>query len=188
MFLTGACIHAAPHGVLPYGLDREHGVQAPLPLVLVHDFEGYDLIAHGRDEIRPVLLGGMFRADVEYAPLVGSVRGVFQVKALGFDDEDLMKLVIGLRFVRLQGEDEVRIDLAAPPSLYVVVLPRPVSVPEKQAFLLIQIRRDLVFQSVQIVLVDHVEQVALVLAVENDIVPFDRADILGAGLRPGLPW
>ena len=27
-----------------------------------------------------------------------------------------------------------------------------------------------------------------VLAVENDIVPFDRADVLGAGLRPGLPW
>ena len=48
-------------------LDREHGVQAPLPLVLIHDFEGYDLIAHGRDEIRPVLLGSMFRADVEYA-------------------------------------------------------------------------------------------------------------------------
>ena len=27
-----------------------------------------------------------------------------------------------------------------------------------------------------------------VLAVENDVVPFDRADVLGAGLRPGLPW
>ena len=27
-----------------------------------------------------------------------------------------------------------------------------------------------------------------VLAVENDVVPFDRADLLGAGLRPGLPW
>ena len=26
-----------------------------------------------------------------------------------------------------------------------------------------------------------------VLAVENDVVPFDRADVLGAGLRPGLP-
>ena len=26
-----------------------------------------------------------------------------------------------------------------------------------------------------------------VLAVENDVVPFDRADGLGAGLRPGLP-
>ena len=25
-------------------------------------------------------------------------------------------------------------------------------------------------------------------AVENDVVPFDRADVLGAGLRPGLPW
>ena len=27
-----------------------------------------------------------------------------------------------------------------------------------------------------------------VLAVENDVVPFDRAHVLGAGLRPGLPW
>ena len=27
-----------------------------------------------------------------------------------------------------------------------------------------------------------------VLAVEDDVVPFDRADVLGAGLRPGLPW
>ena len=27
-----------------------------------------------------------------------------------------------------------------------------------------------------------------VLAVENDVVPFDRADVLGAGLRPDLPW
>ena len=27
-----------------------------------------------------------------------------------------------------------------------------------------------------------------VLAVENDVVPFDRADVLGAGLRPGFPW
>ena len=26
-----------------------------------------------------------------------------------------------------------------------------------------------------------------VLAVEDDLVPFDRADVLGAGLRPGLP-
>ena len=26
------------------------------------------------------------------------------------------------------------------------------------------------------------------LAVENDVVPFDRADVLGAGLRQGLPW
>ena len=27
-----------------------------------------------------------------------------------------------------------------------------------------------------------------VLAVEDDVVPFDRADVLGAGLRQGLPW
>ena len=27
-----------------------------------------------------------------------------------------------------------------------------------------------------------------ILAVEDDIVPFDRADVLGAGLREGLPW
>ena len=27
-----------------------------------------------------------------------------------------------------------------------------------------------------------------VLAVEDDVVPFDRADGPGAGLRPGLPW
>ena len=27
-----------------------------------------------------------------------------------------------------------------------------------------------------------------VLAVEDDVVPFDQADVLGAGLRPGLPW
>ena len=27
-----------------------------------------------------------------------------------------------------------------------------------------------------------------VLAVENDVVPFDRAHVLGAGLRQGLPW
>ena len=28
-----------------------------------------------------------------------------------------------------------------------------------------------------------------VLAVEDDVVPFDRADVPGgAGLRPGLPW
>ena len=26
------------------------------------------------------------------------------------------------------------------------------------------------------------------LAVENDVVPFDRADVLGAELRQGLPW
>ena len=26
-----------------------------------------------------------------------------------------------------------------------------------------------------------------VLAVEDDVVPFDRADVLGAGLRPGRP-
>ena len=27
-----------------------------------------------------------------------------------------------------------------------------------------------------------------VLAVEDDVVPFDRADVLGTGLRQGLPW
>ena len=27
-----------------------------------------------------------------------------------------------------------------------------------------------------------------VLAVDNDVVPFDRADLLGAGVRPGLLW
>ena len=27
-----------------------------------------------------------------------------------------------------------------------------------------------------------------VLAVEDDVVPFDRADVLGAELRQGLPW
>ena len=27
-----------------------------------------------------------------------------------------------------------------------------------------------------------------VLAVEDDVVPFDRADVLGAGLRQGLSW
>ena len=27
-----------------------------------------------------------------------------------------------------------------------------------------------------------------VLTVEDDVVPFDRADVLGAGLRQGLPW
>ena len=27
-----------------------------------------------------------------------------------------------------------------------------------------------------------------VLAVEDDVVPFDWADVLGAGLRQGLPW
>ncbi len=27
-----------------------------------------------------------------------------------------------------------------------------------------------------------------ILAVEDDVVPFDRADVLGAGLRQGLPW
>ena len=112
-------------------LNREHGVQAPLPFVLVHDFEGYDFITLGRDEFRPILPGGVFRADVEYAPFIDRVRRFLEVNTLGLDDEDPMKLIVGIRLVRPQRKDEVRVYLAAPPSLDVVVLPCPVAVPDE---------------------------------------------------------
>ena len=62
-------------------LNRKHRVQAPFPLILVHDLERHHFIAHGRDKIRPVLPGGVFRADVEYAPL--AIVAIDRIQDLG---------------------------------------------------------------------------------------------------------
>ena len=70
-----------------------------------------------------------------------------------------MDLVVGIRLIGPQGRDEVGIDLAALLSLDVVVLVCSIVEPEKQTFLLIEIRRDIVLRAVQIVLVDRVEKV-----------------------------
>ena len=63
----------------PRELGGNHGVQPFLPLVLVDDFEVHDPAAHGRNELRPVPLGGVLGADVEDTPFVDRVGGFLQV-------------------------------------------------------------------------------------------------------------
>ena len=97
-------------------LRGKHGVQPLLPFALVDNLETHDLVAHGGHELRPVLPHRVPGTDVEDRPLVAGVFGFLEVEALGLHDEDPMERIAGIRFVRPQRNDEVRVYSAALPS------------------------------------------------------------------------
>ena len=126
---------------------RKQRVEPRLPLRLVDDFEADHPVAHGGDELRPVGLARVLRAEVEDRALVLGVLGAPEVHALRLDDEDAVVLVADARLVRPERQDEVGVDAAGLPALHVVVAARAVPVPEEQAGLSVEIGGDLVLQA-----------------------------------------